>query len=119
MIHSRTFLTAAAFALLLVGMPGCDGLPIIGSDDTFSDVGTVRFTTIEGGCWSIETAKDGFQPINLPDEFKVDGLRVRFEAEVRDDLTSACQIGPLIELISIERMGEEPADSASGSGSGG
>ena len=44
--------------------------------------GTVRHVTLEGGFFGIET-EDGENlfPINLPDSFKRDGLKIRFQAE--------------------------------------
>lgn len=100
---SRRHLPAAAFALLTAAVAGCYGLPILGSDDTFSDVGTVEFQEIEGGCWGIRTDRDRYDPVNLAKDFREDGLRVRFEAEVRDDLAGFCP-GEIIELRSIERV---------------
>jgi hypothetical protein len=67
-------------------------------------VGTVTFHNVEGGCWTIETEEDGYEPINLAEEFKVDGLRVNFEANFRDDMASVCMVGRLIELLEIETI---------------
>lgn len=90
---------ALVLGLALSALTACDGL--LGPEG-FTEVGTVRFLAIEGGCWSVETASERYEPVDLPERFRQDGLRVRFEAEVRDDLASVCQIGPLIELREIE-----------------
>ena len=73
-------------------------------DDTFEINGTVRFIDIEGGCWIIR-AEDGqnFLPHNLTSEFRRDSLRVRASVEVRRDLLSVCQIGQIVDIVSIER----------------
>ncbi|KPJ61703.1 MAG: hypothetical protein AMJ46_00285 [Latescibacteria bacterium DG_63] len=67
--------------------------------------GTVQFLDIEGGCWRI-AGNDGvnYEPINLPEEFKEDGLAVRFKVKYRDDLVSICMVGRIVELLSIRRM---------------
>ena len=51
--------------------------------------GTITYINLEGGFYGI-VADDGehYVPINLPSEFKVDGLRVRFKGKIRDDLVS-------------------------------
>lgn len=71
--------------------------------ETVSGVGTVEFLDLEGGCWAITTEAERYEPTNLPPEFEEDGLRVRFEAELRGDAASVCQIGPIVELQRIER----------------
>ena len=75
---------------------------ILGPD--LDGLGTVEFFDFPGGCWGIRTNKDVYEPINLCDEFKVDGLRVEFEAAFRKDLNSPCQMGPLIEIEKITRL---------------
>jgi hypothetical protein len=67
-----------------------------------SEVGTVRFVDIEGGCWVIETADETYEPINLPTELRQDGLGVSFQANERGDLASICMVGPMIELLRIQ-----------------
>lgn len=99
---SRRLLPAAVLVLLTTAVAACDGLPILGSDDTFQAIGTVEFREVEGGCWTLQTDRDQYDPIDLAEDFKKDGLRVRFEAEVRDDLTGFCP-GEIVELRFIER----------------
>jgi hypothetical protein len=67
-------------------------------------VGTVTYVDIEGGVFAIR-GSDGTQynPINLPDSFKTDGMVVEAEARQRDDLVSPAMIGPMIELLRIRR----------------
>ena len=76
---------------------------ILGPD--LDGYGTVTFYDFEGGCWAIVTEKDRYQPTNLDEEFKIDGLGVDFEAEIIKGLNSPCQMGPLIELKRIRRVG--------------
>lgn len=66
--------------------------------------GTVRWYEIEGGFFAI-LGTDGvtYDPINLSAEYERDGLPVRFRARIRDDMGSIHMVGPMVELIEIER----------------
>lgn len=68
--------------------------------------GVLRFVQVEGGCWELETDEESFEVLNLEEDFPAfaeDGLRVRFEGEIRDDVTTICQLGPNLELTALER----------------
>lgn len=88
-----------AFAALALGL-GCTPVTIPLDPPGAVDA-TVEFLQVEGGCWSIKTAEDVFQPINLAQEFRQDGLRVRVSFKQRNDMGSVCMIGPLVEILSI------------------
>ena len=87
----------AGAALLLAASCGITG-PELQAD------GTVRFDPIEGGCWLIQTSEALYQPIRLDEEFRQDGLRVRFEADILEDVAGFCP-GTIVELESIEAIG--------------
>ena len=93
------FLGLGFLATLTVLNLGCD---ITGPD--LEKVGTVGFWDGEGGCWSISTSKENFHPLELPEEFKVVGMRVRFEAERLPNMNSFCP-GKVIELKKIRSAG--------------
>ena len=65
--------------------------------------GTVRFDPIEGGCWVIDTADATYDPVDLGEAFRVDGLRVHFEATIRTDLAHFCP-GVIVDITSIEAI---------------
>ncbi|MDG6256237.1 MAG: hypothetical protein QCH35_01420 [Methanomicrobiaceae archaeon] len=98
--------------LLLIGCilsSGCLGGQQRGEDAVFSGKGTVRIVPLEGGFFGI-VSDDGhkYYPINLADEYKVQGLRVRFVAQLRGDVVTIQQWGTPIEIIEIEAIvGEE------------
>jgi len=73
-------------------------------DKVLTVEGTVQYVDVEGGCWRI-VGYDGvnYEPVNLPDEFKKDGLAVRFSAKRREDLVSQCMVGQIVELLGIRR----------------
>jgi hypothetical protein len=66
--------------------------------------GTVRYISLEGGFYGI-VGDDGknYDPINMPQEFKIDGLRVQFTANLTD-YASYHMWGYVVKLISIEKL---------------
>ncbi len=72
---------------------------------TFSFAGTVKWQLIESGFFAID-ADDGkkYEPINLPPEYRVHGLRVRVTARKRDDMASINMYGTMIEIVSTSRI---------------
>jgi heat shock protein HslJ len=70
-----------------------------------SFTGTVKWQPIESGFYAID-ADDGkkYEPINLPSEYRVNGLRVRVTARKRDDMASINMYGTIIEIVSISRL---------------
>jgi hypothetical protein len=66
--------------------------------------GVIRHMNVEGGVYVIR-ADDGvtWNPMNLPPEFRQDGLAVEAEGRRRDDMGGIHQVGPLLELDRIRR----------------
>ena len=87
--------TSALVAMLLVAA-SCG----IVEPDVQAD-GAVRFDPIEGGCWLIDAQGSTYLPLELDEEFKVDGLRIRFEATPQSDMASFCP-GIIVRLNFIE-----------------
>ena len=71
----------------------------------FSGDGVVRFMGVEGGCWVIDTGDLRLEPINLGEDLRVDGLQVTFEAAELPEIESICQVGRIVEIMSIEVTG--------------
>ena len=66
-------------------------------------LGTVVYVDIEGGFYGIIDDNDiNLDPVNLPETFKVDGLRVHLEFVILDEQESVHQWGTLIEIIDVE-----------------
>ncbi len=64
---------------------------------------TVEFLNLEGGCWTISQSEQVYYlPLNLPDQFRRDGLKVRVELLRRDDYGSVCMVGPVVQILSIQ-----------------
>jgi hypothetical protein len=77
--------------------------------NTISANATVRFAGIEGGCWVLEVGGGGmlvsgrtrYQPINLPERFEVDGLRVTVTLRELPDVASICMAGQVVRIETI------------------
>jgi hypothetical protein len=70
-----------------------------------SGTGTVKFIDLEGGFYGI-IGDDGskYDPINLGLQFKEDGLRIRFEANVRKDVAGIHMWGTIVDITKIEKL---------------
>lgn len=75
--------------------------------------GTVRYFDLEGGFWGIET-DNGLQilPHQLADEYKKDGLRLRFNAAEITDMMTIAQWGTLSNISDVEVIGQVEAKSS-------
>ena len=69
-------------------------------------VGTVQFFNLEGGFWAVR-GDDGitYDPIGgLSPQFQQENLRVKMVARVRPDMAGIHMVGPLVEVLSIDRL---------------
>jgi hypothetical protein len=67
--------------------------------------GTVMYIPIEGGFYGL-VADDGkkYDPINLPEEYKQNGLRVKFQVERKKSMASIHMWGIIAEIVKIEKL---------------
>ena len=70
--------------------------------EVFEIVGTVTYQEMEGGFYGIE-AEDGskYDPLNLPESFKKDGLKVQVKAQMKTDVIGFHMYGSIIEVMDI------------------
>lgn len=75
-------------------------------EDAMELAGTMHFIEVERGAWVIR-ASDGTQyhPLNLPDEFRVEGLPVTAKLRLRDDIATTAMVGRPVEVVSIVKTG--------------
>lgn len=67
--------------------------------------GTVAYVDIEGGFYGIAGDDNtNYDPVNLGDEFRKDGLKVEFTAYPAEDMASFHMWGQLIEIRSIRSV---------------
>ncbi len=66
--------------------------------------GVVKFHEVEGGFYAIQGA-DGvtYDPTNLPEEFRQEGLAVELEARKRPDVMSVRQVGRIVDIERIRK----------------
>ena len=98
-------------SLLLIGllMIGCrstqdpDDAP--DPEDIISDTGTVRYIDLEGGFYGL-IADDSthYLPDSLDASFRQDGLRVRFRAQIREDVMTMQMWGRPVRILDIARL---------------
>lgn len=69
---------------------------------TIKITGTIVYKNLEGGFFVIK-GNDGriYDPINLPEPLKKDGLKVKVNAKLREDLGSIHMVGDIIEIVSV------------------
>ena len=89
-----------AFLVTILACVSCDT-----STEYIEIEGTVRYIDLEGGFWGI-TVDDGrkFDPLNLPEKFKKDGLRVNVKLRPRDEMAGLHMWGQIVEIIQIEEI---------------
>lgn len=61
--------------------------------------GTVRYLDLEGGLWVIESGGKSYMPIDLTQNYMVDGLKVRFKVVERPDIFGIGMRGSYVEII--------------------
>jgi hypothetical protein len=67
--------------------------------------GVVHFYSIEGGFWAVR-GDDGvtYDPLNMAAEFQQENLRVSMVVKVRNDLAGIHMVGPIVEIIQIQKI---------------
>jgi hypothetical protein len=101
------FRAALVLLLVIAAFPACRHTPVAPDDPNQVRInGTVRFMTLEGGFWAIRGDDNvTYDPLGgLPAAFQSEGLRVRIEARRRNDMASIHMAGPIVEIISINRL---------------
>jgi hypothetical protein len=66
--------------------------------------GVVHRYTLEGQFWAVR-GDDGvtYDPLSLPAEFQQENLRVSMVVKVRNDLAGTHMVGPIVEIIQIQK----------------
>lgn len=71
-------------------------------DSVVTITGVVRHFDLEGGFFAIR-GDDGvtYDPSNLAEEFRRDGLRVRARVRLRPDMGGIHMVGPIVDVIEM------------------
>ena len=78
---------------------------VVPNQDIVVGVGHIAFLDLEGGFYAIES-DDGvtYDPMSLPESFRIDGLRVRFTVRIMGGVFSIHQAGPIVEVLDISEL---------------
>ncbi len=69
--------------------------------------GEVTYIDLEGGFYGIITEQgQKLDPTNLPEEYKEDGLEIRFQAEEKEGAFGIRMWGTIVEIADIKRLEE-------------
>ena len=98
-----------AYAAIVIGALalGCSSGPLepaprLAPNESLGIDATVRsLSTVEGGCWALDTHRGRYEPMGLPESFRVDGKRVRVVLRDAPNSGSICQIGTLVVIDNI------------------
>ena len=105
----KHILHALLIPVCIMALVGCKGEPDSSPEETpvppvdsFEIIGTVAYKNLEGGFYAID-GDDGkkYNPINLPEPFREDGLKVKVTAR-KQDAMSAHMYGGIIEVVDVE-----------------
>ena len=97
-----TFIIAGILAVFLASI--FIGWKFFGKGEIISGTGTIKYIPLEGGFYGIESEKgEKYLPLNLPAEFRKDGLRVWFKGKLRE-VTTIYGWGKPIEILEIKKV---------------
>lgn len=79
--------------------------PVSQQNNEQMTTGTILHIPIEGGFYGL-LADDGtkYDPVNLPEEYKQSGLRVKFMANQKKGIASIHMWGTIVEIVKIEKL---------------
>lgn len=75
--------------------------PVLRTDEPME--AEVRFVNVGNGCWVLsDRFGHRYEPMQLADEFRYEGLKVLVKFRQRADLGSVCMLRDVIEIQEIE-----------------
>ena len=85
------------------------GSPTTPNSETLEIQGTVVYKDLEGGFFAID-GDDGqkYNPVNLAESFRKDGLKVKVTARPDADAMTVHMYGTVIEIVEIQAAGDQP-----------
>ena len=85
------------------------GSPTTPNSEALEIQGTVVYKDLEGGFFAID-GDDGqkYNPVNLAESFRKDGLKVKVTARPDADAMTVHMYGTVIEIVEIQAAGDQP-----------
>lgn len=90
-------------AVASISTTACGSRPPAAAVESEGEPATVRFVQVETGCWVIETETERVQPVELAEEFRVDGLEVNVVLRDAPPMMGVCQVGPYKTVAKISK----------------
>lgn len=87
---------------LLVGLSSCSVLSTEEEQDILN--GQITEITVDCGGWGLQTQDELYELVDLPEKYRTDGLLVQMEIKHRKDLGSCTMVGPIIEVLNVEKL---------------
>ena len=82
--------------------------PPLPQETTFEVTGTMHYLDFEGGFWGIQgDDSENYDPTNLPEELKKEGLRAHFRLKISEEQWSVHMWGKLVEVVNYEIIEED------------
>ena len=92
----KIVVSSLIFLLVLVLLTGCT------KSDFISGTGEIIYDDLEGGFYGIVSSDgDKYDPVNLPEEYKIDGLPVEFKLVKSNDTGSVHMWGTIVYVHDI------------------
>jgi hypothetical protein len=106
-MRKNRILQICIVALLIGSLAGIiiSSLAFSPNVEIIGETGEIVYIDVEGGFFAIQ-ADDGefYDPINLPDEYKVEGLRIQFLARTQHDMVSYHMFAKIVEILYIAEI---------------
>lgn len=97
-MNNKVMAIGIILVFLVIGFSGC-------IDDYIKGTGTVQYIDLEGGFYGIVgDNNEKYDPINLSEEFEIDGLQVEYTLKILDDQSSIHMWGTVVEVIKIVKL---------------
>ncbi|WP_407356456.1 protease inhibitor I42 family protein [Methanolobus sp. WCC5] len=81
---------------------------VLPEEELIKSRATVKYIELEGGFYGIITADEArYDPINLEEQLRIDGMEVEFVAYPRNDLMSFHMWGQIVEIRTIDKISEK------------
>ena len=98
-MKKQLILLTAIILITITMFSGCQ------EENILQDTGVIKYVDLEGGFYGIITdTQEQYKPINLPEGFKQDNIRIEFKAIHAKNPSSVHMWGKVIYILEIEQL---------------